>query len=152
MLTAKQAADHTGKSKAAILKAIKTGRLSASKDGLGEWQVDPSELFRVYQSVPTGSVISAPAHPLEHTGLAAELAAVRDKLTTLEQERQRERHQHEATIDDLRHRLDAEAEERRRLTALLTDQRPKPDPLPQPSPRPAEGRWGRAWSILRGKA
>jgi hypothetical protein len=28
------------------------------------------------------------------------------------------------TIDDLRHRLDAEAEERRKLTALLTDQRP----------------------------
>jgi hypothetical protein len=30
----------------------------------------------------------------------------------------------EQTIRDLRHRLDAEAEERRRLTAILTDRRP----------------------------
>jgi hypothetical protein len=36
----------------------------------------------------------------------------------------------EGTIDDLRRRLDDEAQERRRLTALLTDQTPKPEPLP----------------------
>lgn len=151
MLTAKQAADHTGKSKAAILKAIKTGRLSASKGGVGEWQIDPSELFRVYQSAPTEAANSAPAYTPEHSGLAAELAAMQDKLTTLEAERQRERHQHEATIDDLRRRLDAEGEERRKLTALLTDQR-KPEPVALAPQKPVEGRLSRAWSILRGKA
>jgi hypothetical protein len=150
VLTAKQAADHTGKSKAAILKAIKTGRLSASKDGVGEWKIDPSELFRVYQSAPTDLANSAPAHTTEHTGLAVELGAVREKLATLEQERQRERHQHEATIDDLRRRLDAEAGERMRLTAILTDQR-KPEPPALAPTKPVEGRLSRAWSILRGK-
>lgn len=151
MLTAKQAADHTGKSKAAILKAIKTGRLSASKDDLGEWQIDPAELFRVYQSAPTENDNSAPAYTPEHTGVAVELAVMREKLATFEQERQRERQQHEATIDDLRRRLDAEAEERRKLTALLTDQR-KPEPVPVAPEKPVQGRLARAWSILRGKA
>ena len=146
MLTAKQAADHVGKSKATILKAIKTGRLSASKTDDGEWRIDPVELFRVYQSPPTASPDSALAHTPEHTELAAELAVVREKLAALEGERGRERHQLEETITDLRRRLDMEAEERRKLTALLTDQREK---SPQ---RPTEGRLSRAWSILRGKS
>jgi hypothetical protein len=42
---------------------------------------------------------------------------------------------HERAIDDLRRRLDAEAEERRRLTAILTDQRAAvPDSVLRPSP------------------
>ena len=41
----------------------------------------------------------------------------------------------DAVIDDLRRRLDAEAEERRRLTAILTDQRAAvPDSVLRPSP------------------
>ena len=35
----------------------------------------------------------------------------------------------DAVIDDLRRRLDAEAEERRRLTAILADQRAAPAPI-----------------------
>jgi hypothetical protein len=48
------------------------------------------------------------------------------------------------TIRDLRARLDAEAEERRRLTMLLADQRPAPTPPPAELPRSA---WRRflAW-------
>src|SRR3954454_18576719 len=100
MLTAKQAADQVGKSKATILKAIKTGRMSANKADDGEWRIDPAELFRVYQSIPTGEQDSALGYRPEHTELAVELAAVREKLATVEQERQRERHQLEGTIDD----------------------------------------------------
>lgn len=123
MLTAKQAADQTGKTKATILKAIKTGRLSGSKDGKGEWQIDPAELFRVYQHTPTDSQNSAPAHTTEYSGLSVELAAVQDKLATLEQERQRERGQLESQIDDIKQDRDFW---RQQATALLTDQRPKP--------------------------
>lgn len=43
-------------------------------------------------------------------------------LEALEKERMREREQMQATIDDLRKRLDEEAEERRKLTKLLTHQ------------------------------
>jgi hypothetical protein len=41
------------------------------------------------------------------------------------------------TVSDLRRRLDAEAEERRRLTLMLTDQRPRPE---------TEKAAGRFWS------
>jgi hypothetical protein len=49
VITLGEASRQTGKSKAAIIKAIKTSRLSASKGETGDWQIDPAELFRVYQ-------------------------------------------------------------------------------------------------------
>ena len=59
----------------------------------------------------------------------------------IEAERERERQGLQSTIDDLRRRLDGEAEERRRLTLLLTDQREKPaSELPPPQNR---GFWAR---------
>ncbi|TNC45303.1 hypothetical protein FHG66_20050 [Rubellimicrobium rubrum] len=59
------------------------------------------------------------------------------------------------TVSDLRARLDAEAEERRRLTALLTYQPEKPSPapvpepasVPQPQAQPRQRTW---WQRLRG--
>jgi hypothetical protein len=39
----KQAADAVGRGKPAILKAIKSGRISAWKDAFGQWQIDPAE-------------------------------------------------------------------------------------------------------------
>ena len=42
--TASQA---TGCAKSTILRAIKAGRLSATRDDIGQWAIDPSELFRV---------------------------------------------------------------------------------------------------------
>ena len=43
-----QAAKATGKTKTTIQVAIKNGRMSASKDDLGRYQIDPAELHRVY--------------------------------------------------------------------------------------------------------
>ena len=132
MLTAKQAADQVGMTKAGILKAIKTGRLSGEKGGNGEWLIDPSELFRVYQSAPTDSRKSEPAHSTE-TGFTVELAAVRDKLATLERERERERGQLESQIADIRQDRDFW---RQQATALLTDQSRKTAAEPErPAPR-----------------
>jgi hypothetical protein len=47
----KQAADAVSRGKPAILKAIKSGRISAHKDANGQWQIDPAELHRVYPMV-----------------------------------------------------------------------------------------------------
>ena len=41
-----QAARETGKSKSVISNALKSGRLSGVRNGKGEWEIDPSELFR----------------------------------------------------------------------------------------------------------
>jgi hypothetical protein len=61
-----------------------------------------------------------------NTNLIIENKEMKAKLEAAEQ-RVRD---NETVIDDLRHRLDRESEERRQaqaqLTALLTDQRPKP--------------------------
>jgi hypothetical protein len=117
-----EAAKATGKSKATISNAIKSGRLSVHEKTDKGYRIAAVELFRVFDSSPTNSAQNgsptASRPEIEHItrGLEHELAIVRE-------ERERERRHFESTIDDLRRRLDAEAEERRRLTALLTDQR-----------------------------
>src|SRR4051794_8249964 len=53
ILSAKEAGELVGLSKAGVIKAIKTGRISGEKNIDGEWQVDTSELLRVYEPVAT---------------------------------------------------------------------------------------------------
>lgn len=136
LLTLNQAAKAAKKSKAALLDAIKNGRLSAPKDELGRYQIDPAELFRVYPpNQPENQQENRnrpPPEPRETGILQATVEHLRELLRQVEGER-----------DDLRRRLDTEGEERRRvqsqLTALLTDQREKPAPeaLPPASQPPA---------------
>jgi hypothetical protein len=37
--------------KSTILRAIKAGRISAMRDDLGQWQIEPAELFRVFPAL-----------------------------------------------------------------------------------------------------
>lgn len=140
MLSLLEAAHRTGKTKPTILKAIKRGRLSARKDELQQWRIDPAELFRVYPPVNDPGGCEETRFPAVE---AIELDAVK-----------RERDLLQVQVDDLRRRLDASEQERRdtsrQLTALLTDQR-RPDPAPIAPVKPAEGRLSRAWRILRGQ-
>jgi len=133
-----------------IQRAIKSGRLSASRRDDESYEIDPSELHRVF---PPVSVIEAKNDnkvrddiPNDITVLQLELKVRDEKIAFIEAEREREREQLTGQIDDLRHRLDSEGEERRKLTALLTDQRqpqqPKPaaaQPKPEPKPAPPKG-------------
>jgi hypothetical protein len=58
---------------------------------------------------------------------------LREQLATFSEERDRERRQLVDQVEDLRRRLDLEGEERRKLTAILTDQRATPvEPPPAP--------------------
>jgi hypothetical protein len=136
-----EATKATGISKTSLHRAIKSGRVSATKNTLGVWEIDPAELHRVFP--PAANRNSSEAQLLVQDGTASETAMLRRELQLKDEERQRERVQLEGTIDDLRRRLDAEAEERRRLTALLTDQRANPDvivTLP-PATAPKARRW-----------
>lgn len=131
-LTLNQAAKEAKKSKAAILEALKSGRLSGAKNDLGQWQIEPAELFRCYpqnQSSTSNENRSQP--PQENHPTITETTALQEQIIWLGQERDRERQQLQATIDDLRKRLDTESEERRKLTAMLTHQN---------QPEPAENR------------
>ena len=48
------AAQQAGTSKSTILRAIKGGRLSASRTADGGYEIDASELIRVYPPRPSG--------------------------------------------------------------------------------------------------
>jgi excisionase family DNA binding protein len=133
LLSVKQAAKAVGRSKPTILRAIQAHRISASKDELtGAWMIDPAELHRVY---PPVSAQQLRTEPMTQDVSTDEAASLRRELALLTAERERERDQLQARIDDLSRRLDAEGEERRRLTAILTDQRAKtPDVIVTPPP------------------
>ena len=53
MFTLGEAARAAGKSKPTIARAIKAGRLSATKTEDGSYAIDPAELSRVFQ--PSGN-------------------------------------------------------------------------------------------------
>lgn len=121
MFTLGTAAKHVGKSKPTISKAIKDGKLSATKVN-GVYQIEPSELARVFPNTPPTEPRTGP-HAAASTSIPLALAEQRN--THLE-----------ATVSDLKVRLDEmklerdkamqdAREDRSRVVALLEDQRPK---------------------------
>lgn len=128
-----EAAKATGKNKTTIQRAIKNGKISASKGDSGAYEIDPSELHRVFpatvaqrdaqhkqsndtQQKEIASSNSALDRVVE---LEKELAVTRERANGLEVQKD----QMVDTISDLRKRLDSSES---RVTALLADNRPKP--------------------------
>lgn len=113
MYTLGEAAKATGKSKATISKAIKSGRVSAKKLETGRFAIDPSELHRVYPSVSLANDSEQNETPEANTKVAelqAQLDVAQERL-----EEQRE------LVADLR---DDRDKWRQQATGLLEDQRP----------------------------
>src|SRR5262249_33172815 len=106
--------------KPTIARAIRSGRLSASRTETGEFAIDESELHRVFQvsGNRSGSMLRSVPGAVPAASLG-ELRVERDRLLA-------EREDLRETIRDLRTRLDAEGEERRRLLALLTGPERRP--------------------------
>jgi hypothetical protein len=145
-----QAAKATGKSKPAILDAIKAGRLSASRGERNQWQIDPAELHRVYAPAVQVNDTEHKETPLngsenallrqQNEHLKAQLSALEAVAADLRKDR-----------DDLSRKLDAEAEERhataaeiRRLTLMITHQPANQNP---PARQEAPAKRG-AWPVL----
>jgi excisionase family DNA binding protein len=140
MLTLGQAARLAGVGKTTLTRAIKSGRLSATRRDDGSYAVDAAELARVYDVTPEGV---APVHrategdPEVETRLAVaetELRALKDMVAELRQAR-----------DDWK----AQAE-RLALIAPIVASPPEPIAAPPPSPAavsPARRPW---WRRLAG--
>jgi predicted site-specific integrase-resolvase len=60
-LSLAQAAQQVGLHRSNLLRAIKAGRVSAQRDDSGAWQVDESELVRVYGDLRSATL--QPAQP-----------------------------------------------------------------------------------------
>ena len=100
-LSLSAAAKEVDRSKSTLSRAIKDGRMSATRCENGSYQIDPAELYRVFPLPvphPASSNTAQPGSDPPET--------LRMQLETVERERNREREQMQATIDDLRARLD----------------------------------------------
>lgn len=129
-LSLRQAERYVTASKSTILRAIQSGRLSASRDDTGAWAIEPSELCRVFEPIKggperdtsrtgprdsadpvRGTTETDPDHASDRTAnmarMEAELSALR---TLLEAER--------ARSDDLRSERDRWASQAERLALV----------------------------------
>ena len=127
-LTLRQAADLCGASRSTIHRALKSGKLSGNRLDDGAWDIDPSELARVFPwdiSEPVQRDNSGQGKE----GTSEKEAVLAVKVEMLEHQLERERD----TIADLRKRLDR-AEDR--VLALTSQTLP-----PAPEPTPTRRRW-----------
>ena len=106
IFTLGEAARATGKSKSTISKALKSGKLSYRDKTNAGYVIDAVELFRAFPKNTLRNVEIERLETLEEP--SSELARLRAENNLLREQR-----------DDLSRRLDAESEERRRLTERL---------------------------------
>lgn len=151
-VTLGEAARRTGLSKATISRAVKSGKLSAAEvHPNGSYSIDLSELARVYDLKPGNGLMDPSVQHVETLtetgGLQVEIAVLRERLSAIGREREEGERRYQLAaqqIEDLKQRLDREGEERRKLTAILTDQRPSTAP-DTPSHPPEQPKGLRAW-------
>ena len=84
MLSMAQAAAETGVSKSTILRAIRAGRLSATRLDDGRFEIDPAELMRVYAPTPRGAPLQMEHHASPTDALVTQL---REQLAELRADR-----------------------------------------------------------------
>lgn len=111
MLSLKDAAEAVSMTKPALFKAIKSGRLSATRNDKGEYQLDPIELFRVYPPPKTEPVTRNPESlQLEIDSLRLEIQQRDERISDMR-----------AQVNDLKTDRD---HWRQQATMLLTHQPP----------------------------
>lgn len=132
--SASQAAKATGVSVPTITRAIKNGKISATKRDGGGYDIEPVELHRVFPPVSSETPVTPDTlgheTPNDNGVLQVEIKMLREMLADKD-----------GTISDLRTRLDAERDERLRLTALLTHQPETPLNEPQEAADTPRRRW-----------
>lgn len=111
------AAKATGKSKGAVLFSIRKGRISAKKDELGRYQIDPAELARIYPITQLGTLKTERDETQETVyenrelkarleGLQRLCLAIETECDDLRADRDHWRQQATAVIADLRAELE----------------------------------------------
>lgn len=107
-LSLNQAAKECGRAKSTILKAIRSGQMSAPKNDKGRYEIDPAELFRVFGT--TGNTEPASTNALNRSTevLEAKLRAQETLISRMEKE-----------VDDLKDQRDQWQRQAERQTLLL---------------------------------
>jgi hypothetical protein len=119
MLSLSEAAIAAGIAKSTIWRAVKAGRISATRTVTGTYQVDPAELFRVFPATPKNVEMKQPA-PVVETGLVpaleAQISALKEVSSLLKEQLEDTRKDRDAwrTQAESNHRLLVDARPRRR--------------------------------------
>jgi len=127
--TLSQAAQATGKNKATIQRAIKKGKITAPKNSSGIYEIDPSELHRVFDATAqrvaqhqnaTTRNTNVTARNQPDSNMSQRIAELEKELAVAEERKsglEGQMHHLSETVDDLRKRLD---QSENRVTALLS--------------------------------
>ena len=120
-----QAAKAVGMSKTSILRSIKAGRISAGRDELGQWAIEPCELHRVYPPLADDTGTGNGTEERGVTGGETALAEASTRATLAEARLS----DFKSMLDDIREQRDRWQQQAERLAALaITDQRKEPAP------------------------
>lgn len=137
-LTLSQAAKRVGRGKSTLHRAIKSGRLSASRADDGTFRIDPSELLRAFPSAVPVRSNGTPRNGAVSAVERSEMAALRSELIAARQAA--------AVADAERRAAETLADERARALDLaerhIADLRRL---LPAPASAPVFRRWWKLW-------
>jgi hypothetical protein len=117
MLSLSEAATAAGIAKSTIWRAIKAGRISATRTHMGTYQVHPAELFRVFPATPRGGDVKQVAMAMEAGAMAAldgQISALKEVSSLLKEQ-----------LEDIRKDRDAWRTQAESNQRLLTDARPR---------------------------
>jgi len=120
-LTASQAAKQTGKSIPTITRAIKSGKISAERTNSGGYLIEPSELFRVFDTITVKDNVT-------DKKLDYETSALIEKIQLLE-----------TTLLDMKNERDEWRDQAKRLTLAL--------PAPKNEIASEPHKWWKFWKF-----
>lgn len=134
-LSLNKAAKRAGVAKSTLLEALNTDninkRLSANKNARGHWEIDESELDRVFSKTR----LTEPQKPVknyhdiredhkETNALQVEVKMLREQIERIDDVSTRERDQMTDQIASLREQIERQSADHRQALAVITDQRP----------------------------
>jgi hypothetical protein len=133
-LSLNKAAKRAGVAKSTLLEALNTEdlnkSLSANKNARGHWEIDESELDRVFSKTRSAE----PQEPMENrlesrenhnetSALQVEVKMLREQIERIDDASTRERDQMADQIANLREQIERQSADHRQALAVITDQR-----------------------------
>ena len=129
-LSLNKAAKEAGVAKSTLLQALNSKRMSAEKNEKGHWEIETSELFRVFprtgsteHTEPKTTSHEEPSKNSQNSALEVEVKMLREKIEDANLERERE--QASEQIESLRGQIERQSADHRQALAAITDQRPQ---------------------------
>ena len=141
-LSLNKAAKRAGVAKSTLLESLNTDdlnkRLSANKNARGHWEIDESELDRVFSKTrpaepqePAKNQIENHENHSETSALQVEVKMLREQIERIDDASTRERNQMADQIANLREQIERQSADHRQALAVITDQRPTTSEQPR---------------------